>query len=141
MKKKNKKKPQWKPLIWTLACNFVLSKGPWALILSSFFLSKPIHFLSKIMSCWYHFNLALLALGPSSKGLRFNLWLLTNGIVLFRHTLLFGPSFKVPLNMEEGMFSKASPNLRVVAWRVVAWRCSRHEDCESSMQGEKLPSI
>jgi hypothetical protein len=63
-----------------------------------FFLSGPIGFLSKMMSCILNHNLICLSPGPLSKGLGTNLKLLTNRNAQFHWTLLFGPLTEVALS-------------------------------------------
>jgi hypothetical protein len=74
-------------------------------LLSSFFLSKPIGFPSKIMSFKLNHNFICLRLGPLSKSLGTNLKFFTNRNVWFHWTLLLQPLSKVALKLRKSMHS------------------------------------
>jgi len=98
-------------LPWTLACILVLQimSSP----LSPFsFLSKPIDFPFKMMTCRFSPGFPLFGLGPSSKGYGCNLWLSSNTIALFHCTLNLGARSKVTLNQQLRVSERSEVGIR-----------------------------
>jgi hypothetical protein len=98
-------------LSWTLPWISVLQ------IMSSplwlfFFLSKPIDFPFKMMTCRFSPGFPLFGLGPSSKGYGCNLWLSSNTIALFHWTLNLGARSKVTLNQQLRVSERSQVGIR-----------------------------
>ncbi len=81
---------------WSLACILIIqiTRSPFYVF---FFRFEAIDFPSKMVSCRFSLDLPLFGLGPSSKGLRSNLWLSSNRIDLFHWTPDLGLSSKLAL--------------------------------------------
>jgi hypothetical protein len=95
----------------TLACILVLQimGSPFWLF---FFLSKPINFPFKMVTCRFSLGFPLFGLGLSSKGYGCNLWLSSNTIALFHWTLNLGARSKVTLNQQLRVSERSQVGIR-----------------------------